>query len=378
MRLKQGEIIEVLTRGEAGGWSVGIDGAFPTDYVEFIVDSGLGNLSVPSTTARADDPFSGLDIPEQPARAQESAPKPQPAAVATETKQSKDTSVSTPPSSADASAKTTYSAPVATTTSKPTTTTSKSASGGAEESKSEPQAPKKVPPPPKKKEVASAGVVVRAAEAPSLEIQSTGFADGEKATWRRYLFLDLFADYYVHQIASPTGNIKGSPALSRVLGSLKFIKQALSTMSLSMFPPATQEGVVSSVLVKANSALSESIDLSSKISARSADPTKLFSFLATFTSRIRRLPVGEFLLFPVMWQSAVVTGPGEHAIFILMRRVAKDTDMDYSVTVINTSQSDGLSYHPMNADSSDASIKFNMTFTIPQVDTSRAASTTFW
>jgi hypothetical protein len=376
MRLTQGDIIEVITRGDPGGWSIGSDGAFPTDYVEFIADTpGMAAAAVaaPSSSApRMDDPFSGLDIPEPSTRAQESAPKPQ-VAVATaavETKsESKQIKAATPVASVPASTKTSSDS------SATPMGTHSVASGGAAESKPEPT---KVPPPPKKREVASPTVVVRASEAPSLEVQSTAFADGEKATWRRFLFLDLFADYYVHQMASPTGNIKGAPALSRVMGSLKFVKQALSTLNLSMFPPATQETLVANVLVKASASLTESIDLSSKISTRSADPTKLFSFLATFTSRIRRLAVGEFLLFPVMWQSAVVTGPGEHAIFILMKRIARDTDMDYSVTVVNTSQSDGLSYHPMKADNSDASIKYNLTFTIPQVDTARAASTTFW
>jgi hypothetical protein len=36
MSLVKGQIIEVRTRGDRGGWSVGLQGAFPTDFVEFL------------------------------------------------------------------------------------------------------------------------------------------------------------------------------------------------------------------------------------------------------------------------------------------------------------------------------------------------------
>jgi hypothetical protein len=36
LSLKVGDLIDVVERGPSGGWSKGVHGAFPTDYVEFI------------------------------------------------------------------------------------------------------------------------------------------------------------------------------------------------------------------------------------------------------------------------------------------------------------------------------------------------------
>jgi hypothetical protein len=56
MPMKKGEIIDVVLRGPAGGWSKGSKGAFPTDYVEFLAADPFAavSASVPvaaSTTA---------------------------------------------------------------------------------------------------------------------------------------------------------------------------------------------------------------------------------------------------------------------------------------------------------------------------------------
>jgi hypothetical protein len=47
MPLRIGEIIEVVKRGPAGGWCKGKNGAFPTDYVEFI-STAANPSNVPS------------------------------------------------------------------------------------------------------------------------------------------------------------------------------------------------------------------------------------------------------------------------------------------------------------------------------------------
>jgi hypothetical protein len=45
MRLKAGDVVEVTERGPSGGWCKGLTGAFPTDYVEFILDSQVPAVS---------------------------------------------------------------------------------------------------------------------------------------------------------------------------------------------------------------------------------------------------------------------------------------------------------------------------------------------
>ena len=379
MRLNQGEIIEVLTRGEPGGWSVGVNGAFPTDYVEFIADTPNSSASVGAplsfgSSAQKADPFGDLPIPSA-AQQQTSA------AISQPPTQSSPGDFELPTDKAKSEAQSFVPPPPAR-AKKPEVTASIIAAGTSED-KSEPvtqskPAQPRAPEPKKKSEVTTIAPVRKPIDSVSVPVEATAYADGERAAWRRFLFLDMFADFYVHQMADPASNVKSSTALSRVLSSLKFVRQALNSLNLSIFPPCTCEAELSNVLVKANSTLNESIDISGKMPIRSADPSKLFSFLATLTSRIRRLPVNEFLLFPVCWQSAMCNGKGEHAVLILIRRVNRDTDNDYSVTVINTGQADGLCYHPMKADDSDAAIKYNLSFAIPQVMTSRAINTTFW
>ena len=53
MKLKAGETVEVTERGASGGWSKGLTGAFPTDYVEFLPQTAQAMASTaPSTTTR--------------------------------------------------------------------------------------------------------------------------------------------------------------------------------------------------------------------------------------------------------------------------------------------------------------------------------------
>ena len=397
MRLKQGDIVEVITRGDPGGWSVGVNGAFPTDYVEFLPGGVSGAAAHTAMSTSHHDPFGGLEVP-SPTPAPPSTTSTTTATTLSESKPlSRDTTLSSKDSKSSAIESKAHSAPVPppktrttpsstpaaaqTTPNTQAATAAKAAhhgGGGALETKQSAGGAGKVPPPPKtvvKKDYTSQ-LPQEGGQSAAVEVVATAFVDGKRPTWRRFLFLDLFADFYVHQMASPAGNVQGSNGISRAATSLQFVRQALNTLNLTQYPPCAHENTFTNVLVKANAMLNESIDLAGKISVRSADPTKLFAFLATLTSRMRRLAVDEYLLFPVSWQSH--TGQGEHVVMILMKRIARDTHEDFSVAVVNTSHADGLSYHPMEADSADASIKYNMAFTIPRVQTERATNTTFW
>ena len=43
MKLVKGSVIEIISRGAIGEWSSGVDGSFPTDFVEFLAPAELGN-----------------------------------------------------------------------------------------------------------------------------------------------------------------------------------------------------------------------------------------------------------------------------------------------------------------------------------------------
>ena len=44
MKLTAGETIDIVVRGPQGGWSKGLRGSFPTDYIEFIANQGMTPL----------------------------------------------------------------------------------------------------------------------------------------------------------------------------------------------------------------------------------------------------------------------------------------------------------------------------------------------
>lgn len=63
MPLAVGEVIEVVRRGDKGGWSKGSRGAFPTDYVEFLPQAPLLKPAVrPSITAGASNSTASVDL----------------------------------------------------------------------------------------------------------------------------------------------------------------------------------------------------------------------------------------------------------------------------------------------------------------------------
>lgn len=51
MKLKAGEVVEVTERGAPGAWCKGLTGAFPTDYVEFILPEAAAAATVAATPA---------------------------------------------------------------------------------------------------------------------------------------------------------------------------------------------------------------------------------------------------------------------------------------------------------------------------------------
>lgn len=88
MKLKAGETVEVTERGAAGGWSKGLTGAFPTDYVEFLPQTAQAMASTaPSTTTTTSvgdisSAFADMDFTSPAMNTSTPATKPKPSAAA--------------------------------------------------------------------------------------------------------------------------------------------------------------------------------------------------------------------------------------------------------------------------------------------------------
>jgi hypothetical protein len=95
-------------------------------------------------------------------------------------------------------------------------------------------------------------------------------------------------------------------------------------------------------------------------------------------ARVRGLEKGGILLFPVAWMSQSQTSC-DHGILLLLHRTRDDNHSEeYSLTIINTYPDEGLSYHSMCGDKSDASVKFNIAFVLKNIPNIKVYNTAFW
>jgi hypothetical protein len=194
--------------------------------------------------------------------------------------------------------------------------------------------------------------------------------------------MDLFADCHVRQMADPRNHVRSSTATSRVIVALNTIQKGLQYLDLVTYPTTVQVDLVRDVRETLLNTVKVSLDLCSRIPPRTSEPSKMFTFLATLMMRIAKMSIGDYLMFPVSWQNTTIfkseTELAEHAVMIILRRINRDTSSDFSLTIVNTSVDEGLCFHAMKGNDSDAAILYNMSFTIPQVETARVSSSTFW
>lgn len=439
MSLVKGQIIEVRTRGDRGGWSIGLHGAFPTDFVEFLP-------AVAATASNHADPFMGLNFDPTPVVASQTSssqsnvgstapvassstpnstfiPPPPPkkasnppansAATNTAAVGSSSNSASAmsgassagtqsaippPPAKLSAStpATTTVATPQPTNTTPlvtpvavaahtpsatPTTTpTNKAASQQTTVAKTEPQGFQKI----EKHRKDSTGEMkemLNPLDGTSF-VLTPGNLSSPNAVWRQYLFMDLFADCHVRQMADPRNHVRSSTATSRVIIALNTYQKALQYLDLDTYPTTMNMELVRDVYETLTNTLKVSLDLCSRIPTRTNEPSKMFTFLATLMMRIAKMSIGDYLMFPISWQNDSTykseSEIAEHAIIFILRRINRETTSDFSVTIVNTSVDEGLCFHAMKGNESDASILYNISFTIPEVETSRVSSSTFW
>lgn len=363
MALKKGDIIEILTKGSAGGWSVGLSGAFPTDYVEFmstevapIREVENGNSSVlrveekqVAATAPANSPLNNALNGNNESKFDNFLPE------QSESKQ-------IPPRQLVSNSEAKL-GPQLSHGQQPR----KSISLVLDNSKL-------------RRKTAFSNIA-----APSSTLDGSSFVIARpgktetNAVWRQYVFMDLFADYYLSQMVQPKDQQK-IPAATRLRNALSLCKTAISYIDANEITNTLSENGFSVVNVcgDINAALGEAIDFCDRLPVQSSDPNKFFSFLTTFMARVRTIQGDGILLVPVTWTRSEGT-PFEHGILLLLHRVKdNNSDNEFSVSVINTSIDEGLNMHGMHADNSDASIIFNIAFVLKDIPNSKIYNSTFW
>lgn len=131
------------------------------------------------------------------------------------------------------------------------------------------------------------------------------------------------------------------------------------------------------VLLHAIKIINESCDNCNNIPDGTKDPTRFFTFLTVFMGRIRNLQESESVIIPAAWLCDDET---QHAVLFLVTRVHEDTEHDYSVTIINTSEGGdkGLDYHAANVDCATGATLRNIAFELPNIPTEKINNTAFW
>jgi hypothetical protein len=484
MSLVKGDVVDVITRGPPGGWSMGVRGAFPTDYVEFFTKSSTTSMgsSMPPVikSSSASDPFSGLENltmmsssttpssnisggnssggtsalsygtgnsinnstalnmnnsgSKSIATSDKSSAQSSTVSTGGTTPQNSSSNASNMPISSLANTATksvTTSTPLSNTSSLPlqqqpldqsatksaaisiqsptgnpssslqlqqqpvdrsATVTFQSntildvqqsvisrtsaplnqfSNRGVEETKFEQK-------PARKSVYANRGVAIVPLTNSYYAVTRPG-ATEPSPIWRQHLFLDLFADYYASRMINPEENRK-IPAITRFKNALSICRTAIAYINPdSMSAAISSTGYfANNVLGDISAAIAESIELCENVPLNTNDATKIHAYLMLFMARVRGLEKGGILLFPVAWMSQSQTSC-DHGILLLLHRTRDDNHSEeYSLTIINTYPDEGLSYHSMCGDKSDASVKFNIAFVLKNIPNIKVYNTAFW
>jgi hypothetical protein len=195
---------------------------------------------------------------------------------------------------------------------------------------------------------------------------------GEKSPiWHLPFFLDLFADEYKQNIVGDDNATKTS-AIMRLKYALYVVKTALQRVNVM---EQIGEGV-QDVLMYAIKVVNEGYENTNRVPANNKDPTRFFTYLTTLMSRIRTLQESESTVVPTSW---VYEDGTEQAVLVVVTRTHDGTGTDYSVSIVNTGDSDkGLKYHASNVDPGDGSILRNIAFEICNIPNDKIVNTAFW
>jgi hypothetical protein len=195
---------------------------------------------------------------------------------------------------------------------------------------------------------------------------------GEKSPiWHLPFFLDLFADEYKQNIVGDDNATKTS-AIMRLKYALYVVKTALQRVNVM---EQIGEGV-QDVLMYAIKVVNEGYENTNRVPANNKDPTRFFTYLTTLMSRIRTLQESESTVVPTSW---VYEDGTEQAVLVVVTRTHDGTGTDYSVSIVNTGDSDkGLKYHASNVDPGDGSILRTIAFYIFNIPNDKIVNTAFW
>ena len=190
--------------------------------------------------------------------------------------------------------------------------------------------------------------------------------------WYQPFFLDLFAGGYKQRLVENDPYQK-VPAITRLHDSFHVARTMLERAMGDGDHCHTSE--MHSVCSHCLSLLNDACDLTAQIPVYSNDPVKFFSFLTFLTIRIKAMRENDSIICPTSY----VTQDGtDHGVILIVTKTRYNTDSNYSIAVVNTSQSNGVAYHASAVDSEDGSILRNLAFELNNIPNEKIQNSTFW
>ena len=189
--------------------------------------------------------------------------------------------------------------------------------------------------------------------------------------WKLPLYLDLFADAYFNSYE--TENYTILPVLFRIRTSLEALLEASKYIDLVN---DTCSETIRRVFDKSVYAFRDAIDVCKMIPVQTGDMVRLYTFLVTYTVRVKSLRPGDFLIVPVIWSNET----GEFAVFLLLMKEEDANFGGYSVSVINACDSpdSGIGYHLPSVNTSTGFIRRKLSFNFRHIPDEKVQNTAFW
>jgi hypothetical protein len=192
------------------------------------------------------------------------------------------------------------------------------------------------------------------------------------SVWKVPLYVDLFADAYKAHFDNME-EYQGLPILNRLRTSFDAFLEASKYVDLVK---DTCSENIRRTFDKAVYAVRDAVDVCRMIPVQSGDMVRLYTFLVTFTVRIKTLRSGDFLIIPLIWSPEST----EHAIFILLMKEQDANFGGYSVSVINGSSNpdSGLEYHLPHIQSTTGQVQRKLSFNFRNIPDEKVQNTAFW
>lgn len=208
-----------------------------------------------------------------------------------------------------------------------------------------------------------------------------------QAIWKNLFFCDVFADVYNFKKSAEVSVESGNP-FTNLKFSLYCAKTSIEYY-LHNIPEVVEQSALKihsdkmrTTLKSCVSILADACHLISILPITANDCVKLYEFLEILMSRLKSLRKGYSLLVPCGWISKGNGDKGHEETIVCLLLVSRTNDShekDFSVSIINTSGTDGgLMYHPQSVDIESGATIYNLSATLSNVANNKILNSAFW